>query len=136
MKGNAAMYRAVTRNIEVSVEPFFLDDRSDPAENRYVWAYRITIANKSDQFVKLLSRHWKITDGAGRVELVNGPGVVGEQPELNPGDSFQYTSGCPLTTPSGIMAGHYTMQDQAGRTFEVQIPAFSLDIPSQKRSLN
>jgi len=130
------MYRAVTRNIEVSVEPFFLDDRSDPAENRYVWAYRITIANKSDQFVKLLSRHWKITDGAGRVELVNGPGVVGEQPELNPGDSFQYTSGCPLTTPSGIMAGHYTMQDQAGRTFEVQIPAFSLDIPSQKRSLN
>jgi len=136
LKGNAAMYRAVTRNIEVSVEPFFLDDRSDPAENRYVWAYRITIANKSDQFVKLLSRHWKITDGAGRVELVNGPGVVGEQPELNPGDSFQYTSGCPLTTPSGIMAGHYTMQDQAGRTFEVQIPAFSLDIPSQKRSLN
>lgn len=136
MKGNAAMYRAVTRNIEVSVEPFFLDDRSDPAENRYVWAYRITIANKSDQFVKLLSRHWKITDGAGRVELVNGPGVVGEQPELNPGDSFQYTSGCPLTTPSGIMVGHYTMQDQAGRTFEVQIPAFSLDIPSQKRSLN
>lgn len=130
------MYRAVTRNIEVSVEPFFLDDRSDPAENRYVWAYRITIANKSDQFVKLLSRHWKITDGAGRVELVNGPGVVGEQPELNPGDSFQYTSGCPLTTPSGIMVGHYTMQDQAGRTFEVQIPAFSLDIPSQKRSLN
>lgn len=130
------MYRAVTRNIEVSVEPFFLDDRSDPAENRYVWAYRITIANKSDQFVKLLSRHWKITDGAGRVELVKGPGVVGEQPELNPGDSFQYTSGCPLTTPSGIMVGHYTMQDQAGRTFEVQIPAFSLDIPSQKRSLN
>ena len=136
MKGNAAMYRAVTRNIEVSVEPFFLDDRSDPAENRYVWAYRITIANKSDQFVKLLSRHWKITDGAGRVELVNGPGVVGEQPELDPGDSYQYTSGCPLTTQSGIMVGRYTMRGEDGALFDIDIPAFSLDLPGAVRTVN
>jgi ApaG protein len=130
------MYRAVTRNIEVSVEPFYLEDRSEPSENQYFWAYRITIANKSDSFVKLLSRYWRITDGKGKVEEVRGPGVVGEQPELDPGDSYQYTSGCPLTTPSGFMVGNYTMADRGGATFEVDIPAFSLDIPSEKRSVN
>jgi ApaG protein len=127
------MYRAVTRNIEVSVEPFYLEDRSEPSENQYFWAYRITIANNSDGFVKLLSRYWRITDGRGKVEEVRGPGVVGEQPELDPGDSYQYTSGCPLTTPSGFMVGRYTMADSGGATFEVDIPAFSLDIPSERR---
>ncbi len=130
------MYRAVTRNIEVSVEPFYLEDRSEPSEDRYFWAYRVTIANNSDSAVKLLSRYWRITDGNGRVEEVRGPGVVGEQPELDPGDSYQYTSGCPLTTPSGIMVGHYRMSDPEGATFEVDIPAFSLDIPSARRSVN
>jgi ApaG protein len=130
------MYTAVTRDIEVSVEPIFMEDRSEPEEGRYFWAYRITIANRSDGLVKLMSRYWHITDGRGRVEEVRGPGVVGEQPELNPGDSYQYTSGCPLTTPSGIMVGRYTMADAGGRTFEVDIPAFSLDIPSAPRSLN
>ncbi|QDZ00297.1 Co2+/Mg2+ efflux protein ApaG [Nitratireductor mangrovi] len=130
------MYRAVTRNIEVSVEPFYLDDRSDPSQSRYVWAYRVTIANNSDAFVQLLSRYWHITDGDGKVEEVRGMGVVGEQPELNPGDSFQYTSGCPLTTPSGIMVGHYTMRDAAGDLFEIDIPAFSLDLPDAGRTLN
>jgi ApaG protein len=132
----ASGYRAVTRNIEVNVEPFYMADRSDPAEGRYVWAYRVTIANQSDQFVKLLSRYWHITDGAGRIEEVRGPGVVGEQPELKPGDSYQYTSGCPLSTPSGIMVGTYTMRNGRGEEFDIDIPAFSLDIPSKPRTVN
>lgn len=130
------MYRAVTRNIEVNVEPFYLADRSDPGESHYVWAYRITIDNQSDDFVKLISRYWHITDETGRVEEVRGPGVVGEQPELNPGDSYQYTSGCPLSTPSGIMVGHYTMRNGRGEVFDVDIPAFSLDLPDGARTVN
>jgi len=131
-----SMYRAVTHDIEVLVEPFYLEDRSDPAENHYVWAYRITIANNSDELVKLVSRYWHITDGLGRVEEVQGTGVVGEQPELDPGDSFQYTSGCPLSTPSGIMVGRYTMRNARGLEFDIDIPAFSLDIPGTSRSVN
>ena len=130
------MYRTVTQDIEVSVDPIYMEDRSEPSDNQYFWAYRVTIANKSDRFVKLLSRYWRITDGKGKVEEVRGPGVVGEQPELNPGDSYQYTSGCPLTTPSGFMVGRYTMADSGGTTFEVDIPAFSLDLPSERRSVN
>ncbi len=130
------MYRAVTQNIIVEVEPFYLKDRSDPGENRYVWAYRVTIENRSNIFVQLLSRYWHITDGNGRVEEVSGAGVVGEQPELNPGDSYQYTSGCPLTTPSGIMVGSYTMRDEAGQLFDIAIPAFSLDLPGTARTVN
>lgn len=134
------MYRATTHDIEVSVEPFFMPERSEPAENRYFWAYRVTIANQSERQVKLLSRYWRIVDARGKVEEVRGPGVVGEQPELSPGDSYQYTSGCPLTTPSGIMQGRYTMTDGLGATFEVEIPAFSLDLPESspegKRQLN
>ena len=130
------MYRSVTHDIEVEVEPFYLDDQSIPAENRYVWGYRVTIANNSDAQVQLLSRYWRITDGLGRVEEVRGPGVVGEQPELAPGDSFQYTSGCPLTTSSGIMVGSYTMRGPRGELFEIEIPAFSLDLPDSGRSVN
>lgn len=130
------MYKAVTNDIEVSVEPFYLAERSEPAEGRYVWAYRITIDNQSDEHVKLLSRYWHIIDGQGHVEEVEGPGVVGEQPELHPGDSYQYTSGCPLPTPSGIMVGRYTMRNGRGDTFEVDIPAFSLDLPDGSRTVN
>ena len=130
------MYSAVTRNIAVSVEPFFLDDRSDPAESRYVWAYRVTIDNQSDGPVQLLSRHWRITDGNGRVEEVRGPGVVGDQPRLGPGDSYQYTSGCPLSTPSGFMVGSYTMRGEDGELFDIAIPAFSLDLPGRQRVVN
>ena len=130
------MYNAVTRNIAVSVEPFYLENQSDPAENRYVWAYRVTIYNQSESAVKLLSRYWHITDGTGKVEEVSGPGVVGDQPDLGPGDSYQYTSGCPLPTPSGIMVGRYTMRNDKGEMFEVDIPAFSLDLPGKPRSLN
>jgi ApaG protein len=130
------MYSAVTHSIEVSVEPFYLAERSDPSEERYVWGYRITIDNQSSERVKLLSRYWHITDGAGRVEEVSGAGVVGEQPELDPGDSYQYMSGCPLTTPSGIMVGRYTMRNEQGHTFDVEIPAFSLDLPDTRRTVN
>ncbi|HEV7416092.1 MAG TPA: Co2+/Mg2+ efflux protein ApaG [Tianweitania sediminis] len=124
------MYRAITFDIEVTVEPFFLADRSDPAASQYVWAYRVTIDNQSDRWVKLLARHWEITDARGKVNTVDGPGVVGEQPELEPGDSFQYTSGCPLTTPSGFMVGRYDMRTADGTLFSVDIPAFSLDMPT------
>jgi len=130
------MYRAVTRGIEVSVEPFYLEDQSDPDENRYVWGYRITIANNSTETVQLRSRYWQITDANGHVEEVRGAGVVGEQPTLEPGDSFQYSSGCPLTTTSGVMVGRYQMQGNGGSIFEVDIPAFSLDMPDLRRTLN
>ena len=130
------MYRSTTRDIEVEVEPFYLADRSDPDELRFVWGYRVTIANNSDDAVQLMARYWRITDGTGRTEEVRGPGVVGEQPELNPGDSFQYTSGCPLRTPSGFMVGSYTMRKDSGEFFDVDIPAFSLDLPDAARSVN
>jgi len=130
------MYRAVTRGIEVSVEPFYLEEQSNPDENRYVWGYRITIANNSTETVQLRSRYWQITDANGHVEEVRGAGVVGEQPTLEPGDSFQYSSGCPLTTTSGVMVGRYQMQGNGGSMFEVDIPAFSLDMPDLRRTLN
>lgn len=130
------MYKAITRDIEVMAEPIFLEDRSNPEDGEYFWAYRITIANNSQKWVKLLSRYWRITDGLGRVREVRGDGVVGDQPELKPGDSYQYTSGCPLTTESGFMVGSYTMSGADGETFEIDIPAFSLDVPGQAHSVN
>lgn len=130
------MYRAITGNIEVTVEPFYLEQQSEPDEGRYVWAYRVTIINNSEETVQLQSRYWHITDANGAIEEVRGPGVVGEQPILNPGDSYQYSSGCPLTTPSGIMVGRYQMESQDGRAFEIDIPAFSLDIPGKSRTVN
>lgn len=130
------MYRAVTHNIEVEVEPFYLEEQSNPEEGHYVWAYRVTIDNRSDGWVQLLSRYWHITDGVGRVEEVSGDGVVGEQPELKPGDSYQYTSGCPLSTPSGIMVGHYTMRNDRSEMFDIAIPAFSLDMPGAMHTVN
>jgi ApaG protein len=130
------MYRAVTHDIAVSVEPVYLDQQSEPDFGRYVWAYHILIENSSDRTVQLQSRYWRITDQNGRVEEVRGPGVVGEQPILNPGDTYSYSSGCPLTTPSGTMVGRYQMRDERGQDFEIDIPAFSLDVPGEKRVLN
>ena len=130
------MYRAITRQIEVVVEPFYLDEESDPAENRYIFGYRITILNNSDDTVQLRSRYWQITDGYGHVEEVSGPGVVGEQPRLDPGDTYEYSSGCPLDTPSGMMYGTYRMETDDGESFDVAIPAFSLDSPGMVRTLN
>ena len=130
------MYTSTTRGVEVEVVPFYLADRSSPEDAHYVWAYQVTISNNSHQLLQLVSRYWRITDAAGKVEDVRGEGVVGEQPELAPGDSFQYTSGCPLRTSSGFMVGTYTMQTEAGDRFEVAIPAFSLDLPEARHSIN
>lgn len=129
-------YQATTNGIEVRVQPAFLEERSNPREGLYFWSYTVAITNHSDLSVQLLARHWIITDAHGHREEVQGPGVVGEQPLLEPGDSFTYTSGCPLTTASGIMAGTYEMIGADGRKFNVEIPAFSLDAPGTNRTLN
>ncbi len=123
------MYEAVTDGIAISVEPHFLEDQSDPDGSRFVWAYHVRIENRGDRVVQLMTRHWRITDANGRTQEVRGPGVVGEQPVLKPGESFEYTSGAPLSTPTGFMAGSYGMVDEAGGDFDVAIPAFSLDSP-------
>ncbi|MCD2183575.1 Co2+/Mg2+ efflux protein ApaG [Rhizobium sp. TRM96647] len=130
------MYRALTRDIEVTVEPYYLEEQSDPDDSRYVWGYRIVISNHSEITVTLMARYWHITDQNGLVDEVSGPGVVGEQPTLEPGDTYEYSSGCPLDTPSGMMFGHYQMQTPSGEAFDVAIPAFSLDTPGQSRTLN
>ncbi len=130
------MYEAITHQVKVTVEPTFDPERSDPDERRYFWRYAIEIVNLGDNPVTLMERHWRITDANGRQQEVRGPGVVGEQPTIAPGKSFKYTSGCPLTTPSGLMAGEYRMVDPTGRIFEVSIPPFSLDFPDGKRVLN
>lgn len=130
------MYRALTRDIEVVVEPFYLEEQSDPEDDRYVWGYRIVISNNSGVAVRLVNRYWNITDQNGQVDEVTGPGVVGEQPRLSPGDTYEYSSGCPLDTPSGLMFGHYQMETDEGEVFDVDIPAFSLDSPGLLRVLN
>jgi len=130
------MYKATTRAIQVTVEPQYLPDQSEPAKSQYVWSYTVRIENQSDVAVQLRSRHWKITDGLGRLQEVKGPGVVGKTPLLRPGEVFEYTSGTPLSTPSGIMGGTYQMVDEAGVKFDIEIPTFSLDTPTVQRSLN
>ena len=130
------MYERITRGIRVRVEPYFLDDQSDPEDDHYVWAYTVRIENDSPEPVRLRSRHWRITDAMGQTEEVNGEGVVGEQPEIRPGEGFEYTSGAPLGTPSGVMVGRYGMETRGGEAFEVDIPAFSLDSPHEERRIN
>jgi ApaG protein len=130
------MYRAVTRNIEVTVSPKFLPERSAPDKGHYFWAYTIAITNMGQDSVQLMTRHWHITDGQGRVQDVRGAGVIGEQPTLEPGESFEYTSGVPLPTSSGFMAGTYGMVTAAGERFDIEIPAFSLDSMQGTRTIN
>ena len=130
------MYEAVTRSIKVIVEPIFLDEQSAPDEDHFVWAYQIKIENDSLEQVQLINRHWRITDAYGQLHEVRGEGVVGEQPTLQPGETFEYTSGTPLGTPSGIMVGSYEMKTSGGERFDIEIPAFSLDSPYQARRLN
>ena len=127
------MSEAVTRNVRVHVESEFAPGRSSPAENKWFFLYTIRITNESADTVQLLSRHWIITDAMGEVREIRGPGVVGKQPVLGPGETFSYTSGCPLTTPNGTMEGTYTMVTGKGKTFHADIPAFSLDSPFVKR---
>ncbi|MBI1180297.1 MAG: Co2+/Mg2+ efflux protein ApaG [Alphaproteobacteria bacterium] len=130
------MYNAVTRHISVTVTPYFIEEQSDPEDNHFVWAYQVNIENQGRETVQLKSRYWHITDANGQIHEVRGDGVVGEQPVLRPGESFEYTSGAPLSTPSGIMAGRYQMETNGGEGFEIDIPAFSLDSPYQRTSLN
>ena len=130
------MYQTTTRSIEVTVKPFYLEDQSSPREDHFVWAYWVRIENQGQETVRLRNRHWKITDALGRMQEVRGPGVVGEQPSLEPGEVFEYTSGTPLSTPSGIMVGSYEMEDAGGGKFDVEIPAFSLDSPHEGAKIN
>jgi len=130
------MYQAVTRGISVTVTPRYMPEESSPEQSRYFFAYTVEIINASLERVQLRARHWQITDEHGQVQEVRGAGVVGEEPVLGPGESFSYTSGCPLPTPSGTMQGTYLMETTAGETFDVEIPAFSLDIPRTKRVLH
>lgn len=130
------MYNSITRDISVSVLPVYVEERSNPQTSQYFWAYRVVVENKSNETVQLVSRYWHITNSDGLVEEINGVGVVGEQPILKPGDTFEYTSGCPLSTNSGIMKGHYQMKCQDGSLFDVAIPAFSLDMPDERPTYN
>lgn len=122
-------YAETTRAITVRVSPSYLEEQSNPEDGRWVWAYHIRIENGGEQPVQLISRHWFITDALGQTQEVEGLGVVGEQPLIAPGGSFDYVSGCPLATSSGIMRGTYAMVAEEGWPFEVAIPAFSLDAP-------
>lgn len=129
-------YEAVTRGIRIRVEPRYMEDQSSPEEGHFVWSYAVEISNDGEETVQLKTRTWRITDALGRTEEVRGPGVVGQTPVIPPGGSFNYTSGCPLKTPQGIMVGSYEMTDAAGDAFEVAIPAFSLDSPYTQRSMH
>lgn len=129
-------YELETKRIRVAVRPAYLHDQSDPEDDRYVWSYTVTIENKSKESVQLLSRYWNIMDGAGRIQEVRGAGVVGAQPVIGPGESFQYTSGCPLETASGTMSGRYQMMSASGESFEAEIPPFLLESPFERRQIH
>lgn len=125
-----------THNMTVSVRVEFLPEQSDPEQQRYSWAYHVTITNHRDEDIQLIKRHWKIVDANGNQAEVSGFGVVGEQPVITPNDSYEYSSGCPLSTNSGMMYGHYQMINQQGEMFTITIPAFPLEIPGATKYLN
>jgi ApaG protein len=131
-----AHYTASTRGIAVSVEPTYLERESLPERSQYFRAYRVVIENQGHETVHLLSRHWMITNARGELTEVKGPGVVGEQPILKPGESFEYTSSAPLNTSSGMMGGAYQMESERGERFDIEIPTFSLHRPDQDVLLN
>jgi ApaG protein len=130
------MYEKITQAIKVTVSPIYLEEQSNPDANHYIWAYHVAIENNSENSVKLFDRHWLITDEMGRRIEVHGKGVVGQQPVIQPGGCFEYTSGTPLNAPSGVMMGRYGMLKDDGVRFDVEIPPFSLDSPHQKRTVN
>ena len=133
---NAACYAETTREIQISVRPHYLNEQSSPDEGQYLFAYQVQIKNLGDNTVQLRNRYWRITDAHGRTQEVRGPGVVGEQPILRPGDAFEYTSGTPLATETGFMVGSYEMVTEDGEHFDAAIPAFSLDSPFATKRLN
>ncbi len=131
------MYRRTTRSIEITVKPMYLEEQSEPASDHYVWAYWVRIENHGAETVQVRARHMRVTDATGRHQEDHGEGISGEQPVLEPGKAFEYTSLRPLKTPSGIMAGSYEMDTATtGERFAVEIPAFSLDSPYQERRLH
>ena len=130
------MYSKTTKKISITVNPYFLEEQSEPDDQHYVWAYQVTIDNQSKERIQLINRYWKIIDSNGTKQEVSGQGVVGDQPVLNPGEKFEYTSGTPLSTPSGFMEGYYEMETIKGVKFEAYIPQFSLDIPFTSKELN
>jgi ApaG protein len=130
------LYRATTKGIEVSVIPTYLEAQSMPGNSQYFWAYRVIIENQGQETVQLQSRHWMITNARGEFTEIKGAGVVGEQPVLKPGESYEYTSGAPLNTTSGMMGGAYQMEGEGGERFDIEIPTFSLDSPNQGVLLN
>ena len=130
------MFTKTTNSINITVKPYYLDDQSEPEDQHYVWAYQVTINNLGQETVQLKNRYWKITDSNGSKQEVKGEGVVGEQPILNPGEKFEYTSGTPLSTPTGFMEGYYEMETKTGNKFDATIPLFSLDSPYISDKLN
>jgi ApaG protein len=130
------MYIKTTNDITVTVNPQYLETESSPEDSHYVWSYHVKIDNLSSESVHLKSRYWKIIDAQGLSQEVRGDGVVGEQPCIDPGKSFEYTSGAPLRTPGGLMVGQYHMEKQNGETMDIEIPAFSLDSPYQQAIVN
>ena len=130
------MYCETTAGITITVKPYYLEEQSAPDQAHFMWAYHVRIENNGSRTVQLRNRHWRITDSRGRTQEVRGAGVVGEQPVLRPGDSFEYTSGTPLPTPSGFMVGTYQMETTDGQRFDVAVPAFSLDSPHQPSRVN
>jgi ApaG protein len=133
---NRTPYVAITRGIAVSVEPAYLEANSSPGKSQFFWAYRVTIENQGRETVQLRSRHWMITNAHGEFTEIKGPGVIGEQPLLKPGESYSYMSGALLNTPSGMMGGSYQMETDRSEQFDIEIPTFSLDSPNQNVSLN
>lgn len=129
-------YEAETEGVIVRVSPSFLEEESSPENHRYIWAYHVEIENRGERTLQLQTRHWRITDREGRVQLVNGVGVVGQTPVIRPGGSFEYTSGAPLAAPSGLMQGSYRLTDETGATVEALIPLFALDSPYDERAAN
>ena len=126
---------ATTRQICVTVRPIYLDEQSAPEDSHFFWVYHVVIENLGTETVRLLRRHWRVTEARGELVEVHGAGVVGEQPRFEPGDAFAYTSGVSLMTPSGIMSGSYRMQNESGESFDIEIPVFSLDSPHQAGAL-
>lgn len=135
-KHGATAYEAETEGVVVRVRPAFLEAESSPEESRFIWAYHVEIENRSARTLQLMTRYWHITDREGRVQEVNGAGVVGQTPVLRPGGRFEYASGCPLNSPSGMMQGTYTLEDEGGGTLDVRIPLFTLDSPYDRRAPN
>ncbi|MEQ9519438.1 MAG: Co2+/Mg2+ efflux protein ApaG [Parvibaculum sp.] len=136
LTGPGGLYCQTTRSIRIEVEPVYLADQSDPAQGYYVWAYTVLIHNEGREAVQLRARYWQISDSHGQVHEVRGTGVVGEQPVILPGETYEYTSGTPLAAPSGIMVGTYRMETRHGESFEVAVPPFPLDCPHAERMIH